>query len=105
MIYNPAKIKKLHRSIEDHLTDEEKEIMKEILFNYNKLCIYVKNKKQDEDRRLETYVKESSQNNILIEENKELKKWNKIFKQENKELREYITKLQAELRRYKKIFE
>ena len=37
MIYNSAKIKKLLNSIEDNLTEEQQSIVKEIVFNYNKL--------------------------------------------------------------------
>ena len=51
MIYNPAKIKKLYASIDNRLTDEEKEIMQEILGQYNKLFAFAKWKYEDIGRK------------------------------------------------------
>lgn len=73
MIYNPVKIKKLYESIENHLKEEEKKIIKEILSNYNKLFSFAKWKYDDIGRKEETYMKESKENELLRQKNEQLK--------------------------------
>lgn len=96
MIYNPLKIKKLLDSVEDNLTEEQQQIVKEIVYNYNKLFITVKEKVEYIDSKRETYLKESTENNKLKQENEELKRSNEILKTQNNEqrilLREYRKK-------------
>lgn len=94
MIYNPLKIKKLLDSVEDNLTEEQQQIVKEIVSNYNKLFITVKDKVEYIDNKRETYLKESTENDKLRQENKELKRSNNRLKKQNQEqrilLKEYI---------------
>ena len=64
-IYNPVKIKKLYSSIEENLTDEQQEIMKEILGNYNMLYVLARDKTEYVQRKEIDYVNESEENNKL----------------------------------------
>lgn len=94
MIYNRAKINKLLETIEDNLSEEQQLIVKEIVSNYNKLFIVVKDKVDYVKRKQEIYLKESTENDKLRHENKELKRSNDRLKRQNEEqrilLKEYI---------------
>lgn len=87
MIYNPLKIKKLLDSVEDNLTEEQQQTIKEIVSNYNKLFITVKDKVEYINSKRETYLKESAENDKLRQENKELKRSNERLKKQNNEQR------------------
>lgn len=90
MIYSPKKIQTLITSIEEHMTEKEQKIVKEILSNYNKLYIVAKEKIDELDRRQEQFVRESLENEKLRVKNEELKKSEKILKCQNREQRELI---------------
>lgn len=85
MIYNSAKIKKLLNSIEDNLTEEQQSIVKEIVFNYNKLYIFASEKATELNEKRKLYLKESEENEKLREKNTELKRLNNSLESINKE--------------------
>ena len=96
-IYKQIKIRKLYESVEDHLTDEEKEIIKEILENYHKLIIYAKEKKEYIERKTDEYIKESDENEKLKLKVKDLneklerqKRITENFREELKNIKEVV---------------
>ena len=90
MIYNPAKIKKLYASIDNRLTDEEKEIMQEILGQYNKLLAFDKWKYEDIGRKEKEIMDRIKENELLIIKKKKLEEKLDIQLQINKVLRERL---------------
>lgn len=92
MIYSPAKIKQLLQSVEDKLSEEDQSIVKEIVSNYNKLFVLVKDKAEYIKRKETNYVKESNENDKLRVKNKELIERYEIIKNQNKEYYELIKK-------------
>ena len=90
MIYSPKKIQALITSVEEHMTEEEQKVVKEILSNYNKLYVLAKEKKNELDRRQEQFAKESLENEKLRQKNEELKRSEKILKCQNREQRELL---------------
>ena len=94
-IYNVNKIKQLYNSIEDRLNFEEKEIVKEILGNYNLLYNYAKDKKLYLERKEDQYVRESNENDKFRERIK--------FLEEKLAVKEtIIVKLRKEIKDLKK---
>lgn len=104
MIYNPTKIRELMDSVKKHLTIEEQLTVRELLENYNKLYALAREKIIYVKRKQEQFAKESSENDKLREENTKLIETNKKLKNINKEQSVYMTKLNQELKRYKKFF-
>ena len=90
MIYNSAKIKQLFNSIEDNLAEEQQSIVKEIVYNYNKLYILAKEKTAELEKKRELYLKESEENEKLRQKNAELKRLNNSLEIINKEQEELL---------------
>lgn len=91
-IYSPVHIKNLLKSIEENLSEEQQEIVKEMVSNYNKLFILAKELKQRES----TFIKESNENDELKLENKQLKESCKLLKNQNRVQREMLKEYQNE---------
>lgn len=99
MIYSPAKIKKLLEIVEDNLTEEEQNIIREIISNYNRLFMLAKEKTEYVKRKERQYAEETKENEKLKQRNEELEiKIIRVVNQ-NKEQRERI----KEYERYIKI--
>lgn len=90
MIYSPKKIQTLITSVEEHMTEKEQKVVKEILSNYNKLFIVAKEKTDELNRRQEQFARESLENEKLRVKNEELKRSEKILKCQNREQRELL---------------
>jgi len=90
MIYSPAKIRELLQSIETNLNCEQKTIIKEMLFNYNKMYILLKEKIGYIERRRPEYIKESKENIKLKRINAKLTKENKILEAKNNEQKKLL---------------
>ena len=72
MIYSPAKIKKLLEMVEDNLTEEEQNIIREIISNYNRLFMLAKEKTEYVKRKEIQYADESKENEKLKKRIEEL---------------------------------
>ncbi len=90
MIYNSSKIQKLLNTVEENLTEDQQEIVKEIVSNYNKLFMIAKEKSDELKRKQEQYSKESTENEILRDKNKELERDRNMLKMQNREQRELL---------------
>jgi len=90
MIYNSSKIQKLLNTVEENLTEDQQEIVKEIVSNYNKLFMIAKEKSDELKRKQEQYSKESTENEKLRDKNKELERDRNMLKMQNKEQRELL---------------
>ena len=100
MIYNPNKIRELTESVKEHLTAEEQLIIRELLENYNKMYVVVREKIIYVKRKQEQFTKETAENDRLREENKKLIEANHKLKNINKEQSVRVTTLTQELKRY-----
>ena len=85
MIYNSSKIQKLLNTVEENLTEDQQEIVKEIVSNYNKLFMIAKEKSDELKRKQEQYSKESAENEKLRDKNKELERDRNMLKMQNRE--------------------
>jgi len=90
MIYNSSKIQKLLNTVEENLTEDQQEIVKEIVSNYNKLFMIAKEKSDELKRKQEQYSKESTENEKLRDKNKELERDRNMLKMQNREQRELL---------------
>lgn len=90
MIYNSSKIQKLLNTVEENLTEDQQEIVKEIVSNYNKLFMIAKEKSDELKRKQEQYSKESAENEKLRDKNKELERDRNMLKMQNREQRELL---------------
>ncbi len=90
MIYNSSKIQKLLNTVEKNLTEDQQEIVKEIVSNYNKLFMIAKEKSDELKRKQEQYSKESTENEKLRDKNKELERDRNMLKMQNREQRELL---------------
>ena len=90
MIYNSSKIQKLLNTVEENLTEDQQEIVKEIVSNYNKLFMIAKEKSDELTRKQEQYSKESTENEKLRDKNKELERDRNMLKMQNREQRELL---------------
>lgn len=90
MIYNSSKIQKLLNTVEENLTEDQQEIVKEIVYNYNKLFMIAKEKSDELKRKQEQYSKESTENEKLRDKNKELERDRNMLKMQNREQRELL---------------
>lgn len=90
MIYNSSKIQKLLNTVEENLTEDQQEIVKEIVSNYNKLFMIAKEKSDELKRKQEQYSKESAENEKLRDKNKELERDSNMLKMQNREQRELL---------------
>lgn len=99
MIYNSSKIQKLLNTVEENLTEDQQEIVKEIVSNYNKLFMIAKEKSDELKRKQEQYSKESTENEKLRDKNKELERDRNMLKMQNREQRELL-KMYKQRRNY-----
>ncbi len=99
MIYNSSKIQKLLNTVEKNLTEDQQEIVKEIVSNYNKLFMIAKEKSDELKRKQEQYSKESTENEKLRDKNKELERDRNMLKMQNREQRELL-KMYKQRRNY-----
>lgn len=90
MIYSPAKIKKLLEMVEDNLAEEEQEIIREIVSNYNRLFMLAKEKTEYVKRKEMQYAEETKENEKLKQRNEELEIKIIRLTNQNKEQRETI---------------
>lgn len=90
MIYSPKKIQALITSVEEHMTEKEQKVVKEILSNYNKLFIVAKEKTDELNRKREQFARESLENEKLRDKNEQLEQDKKMLKMQNREQRELL---------------
>ena len=90
MIYNSAKIRQLLNSIEDNLAEEQQNIVKEILSNYNRLYILAVEKTKELEGKRKLYLTESEEKGKLIEKIQKLEKENKRLKKQNEIQKEIL---------------